>query len=191
MYSIVYINLKERKDRNIDIKKELLKLNKPFHRIDAIKHKSGAQGCTLSHIKSIEYFLFKTDSKWCLICEDDFMFTMDIKEIDKKINLFFQKKKHILMLAINPINVSKPINGISKVNFGYTTSCYLVNRNYASVLWVNLKKSLRKNIPCDVGYTTLQKRDEWYCLQPAAGRQKPGFSDIQKRHTNYGYLERY
>ena len=78
--AILYINLEHHADRKEHVLHEISKLGKDascVHRIDAIKMKEGALGCSLSHIKALQYALDHPEWKTVLILEDDFTFRSD------------------------------------------------------------------------------------------------------------------
>ena len=69
----LFINLQERTDRLAHVQNELQKLGIEGERMNAIKLASGAIGCTMSHIKCIE-FAKKRNLPHVFICEDDITF---------------------------------------------------------------------------------------------------------------------
>ena len=65
-----YINLEHRTYRLEHVKNELKKIGVEGERFNAIKTKSGAIGCTLSHIKCLEIAKERKYEE-VFICEDD------------------------------------------------------------------------------------------------------------------------
>ena len=96
---ILYINLKNRKDRLESIENELIRIGANFSsskifRIDAIlDKKNGHRGCVLSHLKAVN---FAIEKKWknVLILEDDAIFIKDRLFISSYIDDFFQNFKN-------------------------------------------------------------------------------------------------
>ena len=84
-------------------------------------------------------------------------------------------------------------NTTYKLTEGLTTTAYLVNNHYFSTLINNFKESLELlektktwNKYCiDQYWKLLQKKDNWYIVFPSLFIQSPGFSSIQKKHTDY------
>ena len=99
---------------------------------------------------------------------------------------FQNKGAQVLMLQHNPIQTkSTHAKGIVRVIKSLCTAGYIVCSSYIPTLLINLNHSLKMQIPCDVGYCELQKRGGWYALQPAAGKQRPSFSNIENKYVNY------
>jgi len=69
----LYINLEHRTDRLEHVKIELSKLGIDGERVNAVKSKIGAIGCTLSHIRCLE-IAKQRDYEYVFICEDDIQF---------------------------------------------------------------------------------------------------------------------
>ena len=81
-----------------------------------------------------------------------------------------------------------------KVAHCQTTTGYLVNGHYYDTLIQNIKNSivnlLREpanhiNYAIDRYWFALQQRDNWYLLTPLTVVQREGYSDIEKRVTNF------
>jgi glycosyl transferase family 25 len=200
---IVYINLKDRIDRNLHIKQELKRMGfqeSKIHRIEAVYNKNcGHLGCSNSHIKAIE---FAREQKWkyFLVLEDDFNFVLPLEECNKIIKCFLQNFKNnwdVFMLATiwtNQLNTH--IDCIKKIITGTTTSGYIVNSNYIETLYNNFIEGCNKldqevqekilnlepnerifdvNYALDQYWFTLQRNDRFYISQPYIGNQG-GFS---------------
>ena len=72
-YKNLVINLKHRIDRWKHTLIEFEKLGLIANRFDAIKNQDGRIGCTMSHIKCLEYAI-ENDLDYILISEDDITF---------------------------------------------------------------------------------------------------------------------
>jgi GR25 family glycosyltransferase involved in LPS biosynthesis len=187
---IYYINLEERQDRRKEIENELIGIPDLFRieRINATKHKLGAIGCSLSHIKTIEEFLDSGDNE-CIILEDDFVFTRDKKEL--KIPAI---SWDLIMLSGNVYRKTKYNNELDKVIDAQTTSGYMINRNFAKKLIINMKEGVvhlsktyfRHYFALDMYWKHLQPQSKWYIFNPKFGKQREGFSDIENTYVNYG-----
>jgi len=197
---ILFINLKKRKDRLEHITNEINKMNienSKIVRIDAIFNKNGALGCSLSHIKAIEYFLYETNYDNCLILEDDFTFSDKINNINEKINLI-QKEIPDYDICLFAYNNLENYNNLKKLNFkrvkfAQTTSGYLIKRKFADKLLKNfnesselMKKEDRNYFNClDIYWNKLTSKSKWYAFNNALGYQMESYSDIENKIVNY------
>jgi len=201
--AILYINLEHRADRKEHILNEINKLGKDasyVHRIDAVKHSEGALGCSLSHIKALQYALDHPEWNTVIVLEDDFTFHSDqidkiIKEIDE---LCHYAPFDICQLSYNPIgkfvDTIQPHQRIKKIVRAQTSSGYLITKTYIPTLIQNLIESSNDmqtngryhNNCLDIYWCHLQLRDNWFCTFPAIGYQYNNYSDIEKCYTSYG-----
>jgi glycosyl transferase family 25 len=199
--AILYINLEHRADRKDHILHEIRKLGKDescIHRIDAVKCDPGALGCSLSHIKALQYALEHPEWNMILVLEDDFTFQSEhsdeiVKAIDE---LCEHSAFDVCQLSYNPIGefVDTTHPTIKKIARAQTSSSYLITRSYIPTLIENVIESSndmkargKLHVNCiDIHWTTLQVRDHWICPYPAIGYQYDNYSDIEKCHTAYG-----
>jgi len=184
---VIYINLKERTDRREDTIQELAKIfpDEKILRFEAIKHNSGAIGCTMSHISVLEMAIRE---KWenVLILEDDIGWNTDFSLLINLLNLSY----HVILLSGYSVNYDK---STSRVISSQTTGAYIVNSRYYQTLLNNYNEGLEKLLntgnlglyAIDRYWKHLQVKDNWYIIQPNLCFQKPSYSDIEKRHVNY------
>jgi hypothetical protein len=187
---IYYINLEERGDRRKEIENELTGIPEMFivTRVNATKHKLGAIGCSLSHIRTIEEFLNSGDNE-CIILEDDFVFTRDKKELKIPVMSW-----DLIMLSGNVYNKIRFNEELDKVIDAQTTSGYMINRKFAKKLIINMKDGVvqlsktyfRHYFALDMYWKHLQPKSKWYIFNPKFGKQREGFSDIENVYVNYG-----
>jgi GR25 family glycosyltransferase involved in LPS biosynthesis len=141
------INLKHRTDRLKHILNECNKVNIDKNKIEIIEAvyepELGALGCAKSHIIALEKFISSNDQT-CIVFEDDFTFIKDKNYIDEKINYIWDKNWDVILLAGNIINIQKNNDSFSKVIEVWTTSGYLINKKYASILLNNFIESKTK-----------------------------------------------
>lgn len=193
---IFYINLLHRTDRNFHVQQQLEKVGfKNFIRFNAIELKNGAIGCTLSHIKLIEYAIEK-NLPHVLIVEDDIFFT-NPEQFKNSLNGFLKSKIDfdVLLFAGNNVGKTVQINDFCvKVSQCQTTTGYLVKNNYFKTLLENFKNglnlfihntSLHTLFAIDKYWFNLQMIHNWYLLVPLTVTQISNYSDIEKRNTNY------
>ena len=194
--NVFYINLEDRKDRKINVEKQLNNIGFNYTRFNAIKTNSGRVGCSLSHLKVLQ-IAKQQKLPYVIIVEDDIYFT--------NINIFKKQLKDFLNSGINydvyllagnirtpPTEVS---NGIFKINSCFTTTGYIVKEHYYDVLINNIKEGINKLLKnpkngynaIDVYWINLQKKDKWYISKPRTVTQLPDYSDIEKRNVNYNH----
>ena len=197
---ILYINLDHRKDRLKQINNEFKKMNFPenkIERVSAVRNKyNGHIGCCKSHIKTMD-LVIQNNYKYTMVFEDDFIFSVDQKTLDKKITEFLSNYGDdwdIIQLASFYTSLKDTeIDYIKKVNKASTSSAYIINRPFAETLQNDLKNSLKlmekdmdnfvkKNnnvlkkkfetpYALDQNWNKLQKNSRWYLFKPYIGKQ--------------------
>ena len=195
--NIFYINLDSRPDRKSHFETEIKKLDLSVvpNRFNAIKHACGAVGCSMSHLALLKYAKHhKLDH--ILIMEDDIMF-LNPEIFTNSINNFLSGGTDFDVLLISGNNMGD-YNRIHdfcvRITKCQTTTGYLVKNNYYDKLIENIEQginNLLKNFnklndfAIDQYWSDLQKIDKWYLLTPLTVTQRPDYSDIERRHTNY------
>tara|TARA_B100001093_G_C26748753_1_gene980093 strand:- start:700 stop:1455 length:756 start_codon:yes stop_codon:yes gene_type:complete len=197
---ILYINLKHRKDRKRQIENEFKKMSFPKNkvkRIDAELEKyNGHIGCCKSHIKAMNEII-KNNYKYTLVFEDDFVFSVDKKKLDKKISNFFDEYKDnwdiIQLASVYTTHDETNNKDIKRVKRASTSSAYIINRPFAELLLKDLKNSLnlmsqemtefvknnngilkkKTSTPhaLDQHWYNLQSNSKWYLFKPYLGKQ--------------------
>jgi glycosyl transferase family 25 len=192
---VFYINLDYRKDRKLYVEQQLHQIGLQGERFSAIKLDNGAVGCSLSHLQCLKNAYEK---KWdhVLICEDDITF-LNPSLFKDQLNHFLDTIEtwDVVLLGGNIIPPYQNINNSCvKVSKCQTTTGYLVNGHYIPTLIENIKigvNNLIKNpqqhkfYAIDKYWFNLQQKDNWYLIIPLTVTQKPGYSDIEKKPTNY------
>ena len=193
---IIYINLKKRTDRKLDIETELNNFNLEYERFEAIETPNfGILGCGLSHL-SVLKIAKERNYENILILEDDFTFLVSKEEFEDNLNNFFNLKLDfdICMISYN-INKSENTNYtfINKIIDAQTASGYIVNKKYYDKL-INLYEyamPLLENTrqhwiyANDQIWKSLQKNDNWFAIIPRLGKQKDGYSDNANGYVSY------
>lgn len=203
MKNVYYINLDKRKDRKRHAENQLKLLGWNFKRFSAIKHKNGALGCCLSHIKLLELAI-DLDLEYIIIFEDDFIIT-DItnfkNSFDQVINTL---KPHFDVLKLGSSSLPPYKNTTDfyiQLTMSFCTHAYMVKKHYFKKLLTNFKQSafLLENFNvyefkkinlncCDVWNNLLIKKDTWLQLLPLNVSQLTDYSDIEKKNVNYDKL---
>ena len=194
-----YINLEHRYDRRIHVEEEFKKLGINATRFNAIKMQNGAIGCSLSHLKCLE-IAYHNNWDHVLICEDDITF-LDVPLFKSQLKLFFENHTndwYVILFAGNNIPPYKKIDETCiQVTSCQTTTGYLVNGHYIKKLLDNVKFGVHNLIrnplyhqqyAIDKFWFHLQRIDKWFLIIPLSVVQKEGYSDIEKRNTNYNKI---
>jgi GR25 family glycosyltransferase involved in LPS biosynthesis len=190
-----YINLDSRPDRKKLVEYELQKVGIEPNRFNAIKLANGALGCSMSHLKCLETAK-KNGWEHILIVEDDIKFT-NVPLFQKQLTAFLSKHTdwNVILIAGNNIPPYQIIDDTCvKVTRCQTTTGYLVNCCYYDTLINNIKEGIKllmrepdKHVmyAIDKYWFRLQEKDNWYLITPLTVVQEEGYSDIEKRMTNY------
>jgi GR25 family glycosyltransferase involved in LPS biosynthesis len=192
------INLDERKDRWIHISEEIRKLgiDKPT-RFSGIRTSPGIVGCGKSHLACLE---IARDHDWdyVTIFEDDACFLdpgllmTQIKDIMKDQNF------DVLLCGYNAFQPHfLESHNFIQVQRAYCGTMYIVKKHYYDTMIRNIRFGLEMLISGPAGDTTyawdahwidLQRKDTFLAVHPPSVTQKPDYSDIEERHTNYVHL---
>lgn len=197
---IFYINLDKRKDRNEQVSSELTKYfnSKAIKRFSAIEDSNGAVGCLKSHIMMLEDAKKNIyDGENVMFCEDDIIFTENPKPyIEHFFNNPILKDWNVLMLAHNTSKSKETSDSkIIKILSSQTTACFIVKYSYISTLLNVYKQALDKYLQTgkwkddyctDRAWKKLQGPGEWFTFKDRICKQREGYSDIEKRNTDYG-----
>lgn len=183
-----YINLKHRSDRRDHVLEELRQLAIPpdrIHRVEATQMTEGWRGCRLSHMKALREVQHRTEP-WACILEDDFQVVSIRRDLYKVIKMA-PHQAQVVCLSSNIQDQSwSPWIGLRRLTCGLCCSAYLIRPSYAKVLlahWTN-----HPDDPIDMSWQALQKTDGFYVIQPKMAKQRPSYSDIEQRYTDYSAL---
>ena len=196
--NVYYINLKERTDRKKLVENELNELGWKYQRFNAIKTKNGRVGCSMSHLKLIQMAKEKR-LDYIVIVEDDIQF-MRKTWYNEKIKNILEKEFDVFLLAGNlrpPIFETNDEN-IGKISKSFTTTGYIVKKHYYDTLITNIKEGIQlllknpdgeyNSNAIDCYWMTLQESDNWKIIMPRTVTQRPIYSDIEQRYTDYNHL---
>ena len=196
--NIFYINLDTRPDRKSKFEEEMKKLGLQATRFNAVKHKSGAIGCSISHLSLLKY---ARDNKLdhIVIMEDDITF-LNKEVFINSLNNFLSSEIafDVLLLAGNNMGPYTKVNEYCvKIKKCQTTTGYLVKQQYYDKLIENYEEGIRNlafnlnrtdSFAIDQYWTKLQLVDSWFLLTPLTVAQRPDYSNIEKRITNYNMV---
>lgn len=196
--NVYYINLENRIDRRILVENELKKMNWKFERFNAIRLKDGRAGCSLSHLKLIEMAKQK-QLEYIVVVEDDIQFTKP-EFFNNLIQKFMSMNMDydVLLLAGNlRYPTIQETEFVYKISKAWTTTGYIVKKKYYDTLLNNYKEGIQKLLKSpylkgfheiDAYWQHLQEKDKWYIFRPRTITQRPDFSTIENRITNYNHL---
>jgi len=193
--NIYYIHLLSRIDREKHMKEQFHLLGWEGEQVKAVEMQDGRVGCTLSHIKCLNMAIEK-NLDYIVILEDDIHFLNPpefLKNLEKCWNTL--TNWDVILIGGNNINTYTKINeSCVKIKNTQTTIGYIVKNHYFSTLLENIKKGLYllvKNPHLAIYYAIdkywfhLQEKDNWYLITPLSVTQLAGYSDIEKKETNY------
>lgn len=185
---VVYINLDHRKDRRIQIEKQLSVFPEyKIIRFDAIYDKDrGHLGCSKSHIAVLEMAIA---NKWknYLVVEDDMMWNM-FQSGSQILTKLFNKNPDVIVLGGSAIDCDKITYKLKRC---CCTTAYLVFDHYYQILLSNFKEGaslLEENYDShnfyaiDQHWMKLQEQDNWYIVSPIMCLQRAGYSDINGKN---------
>ena len=191
-----YINLDTRPDRKSYFEKEITKIGLNVTRFEAIKHACGALGCSMSHLTLLK-LAKQQKMDHILIMEDDIMF-LNPEVFINSLNTFLSNNINFDVLLISGNNMGEYTridDTCVKITRCQTTTGYLVKSHYYDRLIENIEDGINKllktfnrlnDFAIDQYWNYLQLIDKWYLLTPLTVTQRPDYSNIEKRHTNYG-----
>lgn len=194
-----YINLEHRTDRLEHVQNELKKIGIKGERFNAIKTKSGAIGCTLSHIKCLE-LAKERNYEEVFICEDDITFT-NPKLFLENLQKFCDNDDimwDVLIIGGNNVPPYKQYyDYCARVFNCQTTTGYIVKQDFYDVIIKNFKEGVfnlmknpenKREYAIDIYWKKLQMENFWYMITPPTITQYTNYSDIEERETNYDNL---
>jgi glycosyl transferase family 25 len=190
-----YINLDSRPDREIHVEKQLATVGINAKRFKAIKLQNGALGCSMSHLKILESAK-KKEWEHVLIVEDDIKFLNPELFVNQFNN--FLKTHQVFDVVLIAGNNMPPFSNVDdtcvKVTRCQTTTGYLVKNHYFDTMIYNYRKGIEKLMKnpedhklyaLDKYWFHIQEKHNWYLIIPLTVVQRPDYSDIEKRATDY------
>jgi len=194
----LYINLETRTDRRTHVEQQLKSIGiENAQRFNAIRPKSGdgAIGCSLSHLKCVEY---AKNQGWehVLIVEDDIWF-IEPERFASQLTNFFSNNLDwdVVLVAGNNVPPYRPVNeNCVQVTRCQTTTGYIVQSHYYDTLIDNFKTGIGKLLrepkngffyAIDKYWFHLQQKDKWFLIVPLTVTQREDYSDIEQKRTNY------
>jgi GR25 family glycosyltransferase involved in LPS biosynthesis len=190
-----YINLDCRPDRDTLCKDQLSQIGiTDPKRYKGYKTTEGIIGCGMSHLSVLKEAK-KHNYPFILVFEDDIVFSSS-KILREKINkLLTDPAWDVLLLGGNMFSpFSEYSEDAYRIYKCFTTTAYIVRRHYYDTLincWATAlnrlvsSKGQNRNYSLDVAWFPLQQKDTWLLIKPLQVHQREGYSDIEKRNTDY------
>jgi hypothetical protein len=187
-----YINLENRKERDLITRQELKKLGiKKPNRFNAITHEIPLVGCALSHIACLENAK-ELGWSYVIMFEDDIKIEGK-KSLIKKFNKYINYDFDVLYLGCwNYLPPEKVSDDLAKVVRAVCNHAYIVKEHYYDTLLQNLKEGVEWKLKEDIRennideyHYKLQEKDNWYCITPIHITQRDGWSDNFKEVRNF------
>jgi GR25 family glycosyltransferase involved in LPS biosynthesis len=196
----LYINLEHRQDRRDHVAAEFAKMGITAERVNAMRTKIGAIGCTLSHIRCLE-IAKERGFEQVFICEDDITF-LNPDVLKSNLQSFAEdpisQTWDVLIIGGNNVPPYEQLaEYVARVYYCQTTTGYVVKKHYYDVLLGNFRESvyqLMRNpghgqiYALDMYWKRLQKEGRWFMITPPTVTQCEGYSDIESRNVNYDHL---
>jgi glycosyl transferase family 25 len=193
-----YINLDSRPDRKEHVESQLAAIGINAERFKAIKLTNGALGCSMSHLKIMET---AKENNWdhILIVEDDIKFLnpdLFVNQFNKFLETHeLESSFDVALIAGNNMPPFTEIDDTCvKVTRCQTTTGYLVRNHYFDTMIHNYRKGIEKLMKnpdehkfyaLDKYWFHIQEKHNWYLIIPLTVVQRPDYSDIEKRPTDY------
>lgn len=179
---VFLINLPSRRDRYATSTQELTKLSIPHEVVPGIAQSDGREGLYLT-MRTIFQKALTVGMRRILVFEDDVHFLQDpgptmersLRQLPSDWDLLYLgcnlAQRPTSFFSPNLITVTR---ALSTHAVGYSSNCMATMLTYPKVL------------PVDLALVSLiQNRRRSFCVCPFLATQLPGYSDIEKRPTNW------
>ena len=200
---IYVLNLEDRVDRFTEIMAELCAVGAPLDRVHhykaAKKKVTGDElvdaylGATQNHFAVVHHFRETPDERrHCLVLEDDFMFTSNVKALQTSLQTFFERDYdyQVCLLAASKFHETKPYDDLLRLSYQEctTTAGYLLKRDTCSEVLQCFEEgyagmlSTRKytTYVCDRYWAKLQPQNKFFLFDNKLGYQRCSYSSITK-----------
>lgn len=166
----------------------------------------GALGCAKSHLAVLTHYLTHRAEPYCLVMEDDFDFLCGWGEFVGKFNQLQSQGLDwdaLLLAGTCTVAYAEAPVGVARLVESQSASGYMLQRRYVPAVLHSFSQSVvmlekfREYKPrdhwtlrfaIDQAWKTLQRQDRWYICSPAAGHQRPSYSDIEQKQVDYSDL---
>jgi len=199
----VYINLERRDDRRAQLEPELAKAGLACERIEAMEGRHypdpqvgdtdegvlgrGERACRDSHIfalKHLQASLQNSSATFGMVFEDDVMWSQNPPK-DLQARIARELEKHpMVLLSCGGEGIDIGELGFRRTHQCWTTSAYVVRKDYLSALMENFEAATKQ--PIDWNWYSLQDKDNWAMFFPKMMKQRPSYSDVKYIFSDFG-----
>ena len=196
-FSKIYcINLDSRTDRWEHAKEEFSKINilDKVERFSAIKHDDGRIGVIKSNLEILKIAKANNYDN-VLIFEDDVLFINNPIEVLTKSIEDLKKIKNwsLFYLGANTHNpLTKVTDNLYVLKNAYAAHSFCYNKiiyNQAIKQYDMTNKITKHDEILDVYLAKIQEKYPCYLVNPIITTQMPSYSDIEKKHVDYSFIE--
>lgn len=200
-----YINLDSRPDRDASMRQLAARLPFPVTRLSATARDNGALGCALSHVEALDALSGAGGDAddWYVVLEDDFRLTPHGESaLVPVLSAALLPDNNAVLLSYRLLSPTSSVraspSSALELRGAFTTSGYAVRRGFLPTLRRCFHRAacgLEAGRPAhesaiDVAWAALQVPGGGFAGPfPKLGEQTPGYSDIERRDTDYGSIE--
>lgn len=168
-------------------------------RVQAIQEDPGYIGCAKSHLKAVRRAMRDAEGQveeFACILEDDLMIHESAQHVHSAVERLVRhrggyNKFDAIHLAMTPIRLKRCTTPPgARVWFSYGLAGTLFHKSFLPKVEKVYAEAVRTRMQIDVAFAThLQSTSRVYGFYPPVMRQRPGYSEIEKKHVDYEYLE--
>lgn len=182
---IYLINLLKRTDRLLQSKWELDKYEIPYTVWEAIEKENGAEGIYLT-LREIMSDALINGYKNILVFEDDALFLFNPDSVMDKVVKQIPTTYDMFHLGVNLTKGYVPRH--YSVNLLHLKRGYALHACAYSRSGMSKVMALGPMLPVDWNIAdNIQTQGNCYAINPMICTQRPGFSDIEKKQTNWAF----
>jgi glycosyl transferase family 25 len=187
-----YINLDTRPDRRAQMEADLERMGIPAERFAAIPHSMGHVGCSKSHIEVLRLG-HASEAEHVLVFEDDYEFLVDKAVWDDTLTAFLKAHpKYSVLVLYNYRHEEGLVKPVLPTDHTGGTAGYMVHRDYIHTLLNNFTTSANAlestgahwQFALDQYWRQLMVPHQWFKTCAKVGRQRSGFSDVERKHID-------
>jgi len=181
---VTCINLKERKDKKIYMRRHAKKKKIDFTFYTAKKHTNPKRGCLESHCNVIEESK-RAGYKYVLVLEDDAYFIRSPESMPK-----LPDQWDMLYLGGNVKHILGSYNDTWSRVVTWCTHAYILNLQNEELV-TKILDSRTSALEIDEYYIRyIHPNFACYMVKPMMAIQKAGYSDIEEANVNYDFMQR-
>jgi GR25 family glycosyltransferase involved in LPS biosynthesis len=203
---VYWINLNRSTDRRKIFEEETLPAfsNYNVQRFEAVdmtsEHTSRRRtaGCSLSHLSCWRHAMMRKYNN-IIVLEDDLKLVLNQQKIQQLIQNLFKSHPefNVCNLAYNHLGDKNPERSLNTGFYNFeniqTTSAYVANVKFLNQIYSHMMESAMNLFlggdtelyAIDTSWKIFQKDDKWLCSKKI-GHQRASYSEIEKKHTDYG-----